>query len=123
MNAAEMRYFADDWAANWGKLDVAAIIAHFADDCLFVSPLAAEITGAAEVRGRTALERYWRQAAAPITSLRFDIRYVTCDEARREMVVVYTAHRNGTARMAAEVMRFDDDGRQVYGEALYGAML
>jgi hypothetical protein len=37
--------------------------------------------------------------------------------------VVYEANLNGERKRACEIMRFDESGRQIRGEALYGAVL
>lgn len=37
------------------------------------------------------------------------------------MLVVYDRLNDGKTVRACELMRFDSDGRQIYGEAMYGA--
>lgn len=32
--------FAAQWIANWNARDVEAVLSHFRDDCVFVSPVA-----------------------------------------------------------------------------------
>lgn len=44
------------------RSDAEWVLAHFAEDALFVSPLAARITGAGEIRGKAALRNYWQRA-------------------------------------------------------------
>ena len=39
--------FAAQWIANWNARDAEAVLAHFADDCVFESPIAQTITGEA----------------------------------------------------------------------------
>jgi hypothetical protein len=52
--------FARDWVTAWNRSDLEAI--HYADDAVFVSPLAATLTGDPEVRGKAALAAYWTTA-------------------------------------------------------------
>ncbi|NJR80285.1 nuclear transport factor 2 family protein [Sphingomonas sp. 36D10-4-7] len=117
-----MQAFARDWIANWNRRDVEAVLGHFTDDPVFISPLAATITGEREVRGKEALRAYWKRASAQSTSLRFDLIEAICDVPAQTLVVFYRAEKDGAARTAVEIMRFED-GRQVSGEALYGAAL
>lgn len=122
MTAEQMQEFARDWIANWNRRDVEAVLGHFADDPVFISPLASTITGEREVRGKEALRAYWNRASAESTTLRFDLIEAICDVAAQTLVVLYRAEKDGVARTAAEIMRFRE-GRQVSGEALYGAGL
>ena len=43
MNRKDMEMFAANWIANWNARDLDAILAHFAEDARFISPLAAEL--------------------------------------------------------------------------------
>ena len=45
------------------------------------------------------------------------------DERRRELVVICEANLNGERKRACEVMTFNAEGRQVRGEAMYGALI
>ncbi len=99
------------------------MLADFADDARFVSPRAAQVTVHAAVVGKAALDAYWRGAMAKFGPPRFRLDYVICDPARNEMVVVYDRLNDGKVTRACEIMRFDAAGRQIYGEAMYGAAL
>lgn len=37
--------FADAWIAAWNHHDLAAILSHYGEDTIFVSPAAARVTG------------------------------------------------------------------------------
>jgi hypothetical protein len=52
-----------------------------------------------------------------------EFNHATWDERRRELIVVYEANLNGEHKRACEIMQFDASGRQVRGEALYGAVI
>ena len=123
MDRQAARRFAENWIANWNRKDVLAVVGHFAEDAVFVSPRAASLAGSAVQRGRAALTAYWTAAAARIGSLHFVLDRVLWDEGGQELLVLYTAVINGEATRACELMRFGADGRQIYGEALYGAIV
>lgn len=119
---AAMR-FAEAWIANWNRRDVDAVLGHFAEDAAFVSPLAARYVGRPELRGKAELGGYWRAALARIEHLAFVLDHAAWDERRRELTVICTADLNGEKKRACEIMAFDPAGRQIRGEALYGAVL
>jgi ketosteroid isomerase-like protein len=123
MTRSEALAFARAWIDAWNRRDVAAVLAHFADDAVFTSPKAAVFVGDPVVRGKSALAAYWQRASAGVAELRFTLDRVVWDPEARELLVLYDARIDGTTRRACELMRFDADGRQVAGEALYGAEL
>ncbi len=121
MTRSEALAFARAWVDAWNRRDVAAVLAHFADDAVFTSPKAALFVGDAVVRGKPALAAYWQRASAGTAELRFTLDRALWDPEARELLVLYDARIDGTTRRACELMRFDEDRRQVAGEALYGA--
>lgn len=70
-----------------------------------------------------AMARSREDALARISSLEFKIDHAAWDERRRELNVVYEASLNGERKHACEIMQFDPAGRQIRGEALYGAII
>lgn len=120
MTRQELQQFAEEWIANWNSHDLEAILHHFAEDALFISPRAQAVTGQARIEGRQALRQYWSSALAAVPDLRFTLESATCDEASQTLVVHYIARLGGRSLRACELMRFDQ-GRQIYGEAYYGA--
>jgi steroid delta-isomerase len=115
--------FAEDWIAAWNRRDLDAVLAHYADDAQFVSPVARAVVGRPALHNKQELAAYWRGALARITTLQVRLDHAAWDERRRELVVVYEASLNGERKRACEIMRFDAAGRQVSGEALYGAVI
>jgi hypothetical protein len=99
------------------------VLAHYADDAQFVSPLARNFVGRPILRDKTELAVYWRAALERIKTLEFTLDHAAWDERRRELNVVYEANLNGERKRACEVMQFDASGRQIRGEALYGAVI
>jgi len=123
MSYAGMMRFAEIWVANWNRRDVEAVLSHFAEDAVFTSPLAARYAGRPELRGKAELGGYWRAALARIERLHFVLDHAAWDAERRELTVLCEADINGERKRACEIMTFDPAGRQIRGEALYGAVL
>jgi hypothetical protein len=123
MTYETMMSFAENWIDAWNRRDVDAVLAHYADDAQFVSPLARNFVGRPVLRDKTELAGYWRAALERIKILEFTLDHAAWDERRRELNVVYEANLNGERKRACEVMQFDASGRQIRGEALYGAVI
>lgn len=113
--------FAKAWAANWTKLDLDSILAHYAGDCTFRSPIASQAIGRSAITGRDDLENYWRTSTKRIVSIEFELDYCAWDPNRRTLVIVYTTNVNGSSRRATEISTFNAEGFIVDGEAMYGA--
>jgi len=119
----DMMAFAQRWIDAWNRRDVAAVLAHFADDARFVSPKAAAFVGTSVLEGKAALAAYWHTGLATLYRIEFVFDHALWDPAARTLVVVYQATLNDTTTRSCEIMRFDADGQQIAGEALYGAAL
>jgi len=98
--------FAESWVQAWNDHDLDAVLAHFAEDAVFSSPVAAQVVpeSAGVLRGKAALRAYWAAGLARIPDLRF------------EVVAVYTGidtlvlnYRNHVGGLVCEVLRFDGD--------------
>jgi len=96
--------FSDEWAAAWNRHDVDAVLAHFHDDVVFTSPVAAEIVAgsAGVVHGKTALREYWCAALEAVPDLRFDLVGVYAGVST--LVINY---RNQKGGLVCEVLEFD----------------
>ena len=123
MTRDDMQRFAEEWIAAWNRRDLDAVLAPFADDARFTSPRAVAILGTATATDKATLRRYWQAALDRHHTLVFTLYRVLCDVERREMVVVYERNLNGEKGRACELMRFDEAGRQIEGEAMYGALV
>lgn len=123
MTYETMMGFAESWIAAWNRRDVDAVLAHFAEQAEFVSPVASRFAGSSVLRNRKELGDYWRAALDRISTLEFRLDHASWDERRRELLVVYEADLNGERKRACEIMQFDKAGRQIRGEALYGAVI
>jgi ketosteroid isomerase-like protein len=87
MTYESMMIFADSWIAAWSRRDLEAVLAHFAEDAQFVSPVARNFTGRPVLRNKKELENYWRAALDSISVLEFKLDHATWDERRRELNV------------------------------------
>ena len=120
MTYESMMLFAETWIAAWNRRDIDAVLAHFAEEAEFVSPAAHKFVGRSVLQNRKEIDAYWRTALARISTLEFTLDHASWDERRRELNVVYDANLNGERKRACEIM-FEPEGRQIRGEALYGA--
>jgi ketosteroid isomerase-like protein len=116
----DMLRHAADWVAAWNRRDLDAVLAGYAEQVRFYSPLAQRITGSALVAGKQDLTAYWRTALDSHADLHFELVDVICDVEAQTMVVRYLAHLNGTVSRACEVFRFED-GVTTQAEAFRGA--
>jgi hypothetical protein len=96
--------FAGRWAAAWNSHDVDAVLAHFADDVVFTSPVAAQVVPetAGVLRGKAALRAYWSAALARVPDLHFEV--VGTYAGIEHLVINYRNHVGG---LVCEVLRFD----------------
>lgn len=98
------RAFVDQWLADWNAHDLDALLAHYADDVVFTSPLAARLLpGSGGVaRGTAALREYWTAGLAALPDLHFDVleHYVGVD-------TIVIRYRNQSGGVVSEVLEFD----------------
>ena len=108
--------FVAAWCANWCKVDIDAVVAHFADNAEMRSPLAIKLTGSPVVAGAENIRAYWQKAYGAIESADLKILNWSWDEAIARLTVWWQL---GDVR-ASEFMDFDSAGRVVRSEAFYG---
>jgi hypothetical protein len=106
MPTPEPQQFADDWVRAWNSHDVEAVLAHFHDDVVFSSPIAARVLpdSLGVVRGKEALRHYWTTALALLPDLHFEVIAVYRGEST--LVINYRNHRG---ELVNEVLTFDGD--------------
>ena len=97
--------FAATWASAWNARDLASVLAHFHEDVIFTSPIAAQIDPATSgiVRGKEALSSYWRAALAKNPHLHF-----TVTEVFEGIDSVFIRFRNEMGADRIEALRFRD---------------
>jgi uncharacterized protein (TIGR02246 family) len=107
--------FTDEWVRAWNAHDVEGVLAHFAEDVVFTSPVAVRVVpgSGGVVRGKQALRAYWTAALARVPDLHFEViaAYVGVDT----LVINY---RNRSGGLVNEVLAFDGD-LVVAGHATY----
>jgi ketosteroid isomerase-like protein len=109
--------WAEQWIEEWNRRDVEAVLAHFADDVEFCSPLVVGVTGRSNgiVRGKDELRDYWVIALESHPDLHFEL-----DDVHVGVDAIAIHYRNA-GRATTEVAVFDADGRVARGWGLYGA--
>ncbi|BBO02981.1 MULTISPECIES: nuclear transport factor 2 family protein [Bradyrhizobium] len=116
MNRAAAERFVAAWCASWCKVDIDAVVAHFAENAQMRSPLALTLTGSPVVAGIENIRAYWRKAYGHIESADLRILSWSWDNAIARLTVWWQL---GDTR-ASEFMDFDATGRVVRSEAFYG---
>lgn len=98
--------FANAWVQAWNAHDVEGVLAHFHDDVVFSSPVAARILPASEgvVRGKAALRHYWTEALKSLPDLHFEL----IDVYRGQSLLVIN-YRNQRGGLVNEVLAFDGE--------------
>lgn len=98
--------FAQDWVDAWNRHDVEAVLAHFHDDVVFTSPVAAQVVpdSGGVIRGKSALRDYWVSALAQLPDLHFEVVGVYLGVS--SLVINYRNHRG---KLVNEVLIFDGD--------------
>lgn len=116
MDRAAAGRFVETWCANWRKVDIDAVVAHFAENAEMRSPLALKLTDSPVVAGAENIRAYWRKAYGHIASADLKILSWSWDAAIARLTVWWQL---GDTR-ASEFMDFDAAGRVVRSEAFYG---
>lgn len=116
MDLAAAKRFAETWHANWCKVDIDAVVSHFAKDAEMRSPLAEKLTGSPVVKGSEEIRQYWKKAYGHMKSADLHLLSWSWDKPMRRLTVWW---RLDKAR-ASEYMDFDETGRVIRSEAFYG---
>ncbi|ORA98217.1 DUF4440 domain-containing protein [Mycolicibacter minnesotensis] len=108
--------FSRDWVRAWNSHDVEAVLAHFHDDVVFTSPVAAQMypETAGVIRGKSELRRYWSGALQRIPELLFVV-----EDVYRGIDTLVINYRNQNGGLVNEVLRFADDGLVIEGHGTY----
>ncbi len=108
MTPADARKFAQGWIADFNSRDVERILAHYAEDVHFTSPIIRHVMGdmTGKVTGKQALREYFTKAIAAAPDLHFDLGDV--HQGVNGMTICYHNHRN---QRVAETIQFDLDDK------------
>ncbi|WP_249147372.1 nuclear transport factor 2 family protein [Bradyrhizobium sp. AUGA SZCCT0177] len=116
MDRAAAGRFVEAWCASWCKVDIDAVVSHFAENAEMRSPLAIKLTDSPVVAGLENIRAYWRKAYGHIESADLKILSWSWDDTIARLTVWWQL---GDTR-ASEFMDFDAAGRVVRSEAFYG---
>ena len=116
MDRATGGRFVEAWCASWRKVDIDAVVSHFAENAEMRSPLALKLTESPVVAGAENIRAYWRKAYGHVASADLKILSWSWDAAIARLTVWWQL---GDSR-ASEFMDFDGAGRVVRSEAFYG---
>lgn len=107
--------FARQWCGNWNSHDLNRVLAHFTNDVLFTSPVAAQLMPGTDGRlmGKAALRAYWEAGLRRIPDLRFTIERVFGG-----VDTVVIQYRNQKSAVVSEVLRLRD-GKIAEGHGTY----
>ena len=116
MPTPDPQTYAEQWVRAWNAHDVEAVLAHFRDDVLFTSPVAARVLpeSSGVVRGKDALRHYWTTALKSLPDLQFEV--VGVYHGQSTLVINYRNHRG---ELVNEVLTFDDEGLVAEGHGTY----
>jgi len=114
MTPAEARQFAHDWIAGWNSHDLERILAHYAEDIVFLSPMAEARVGNGRVVGKPALRAYWSRSLQALPQLAFDLEDVLTGH--DSLTILYRSNRSGRV---AESFEFAPSGAVVRAFACY----
>ena len=91
----EARDLAQHWIQAWNSHDLDAILSHYSEDVVLVSPVAAKLLGdpAGMVKGKAALRAYFQKGLEFYPQLKFDLVDVMWG---LFSVVLYYTNQNST---------------------------
>lgn len=104
----DAKQFADEWIETWNARDLEKILTHYADDVVFLSPVAQRVVGNGRVEGIAALRAYWSKALSVHTDLHFTLEDVLVGH--QCLTIVY---RNQRGQRVGETVEFGADGKVV----------
>ncbi|NMF59252.1 nuclear transport factor 2 family protein [Pseudanabaena yagii] len=102
--------FAEDWIRTWNSHDLDAILSHYSEDIVLISPIATRILNepSGKVSGKTALRAYFQKGLAFYPELKFELIDIIWGISS---IVLYYINQNGVK--AAEFMEIDAEGKVV----------
>lgn len=103
-----MNHLAEAWVQAWNSHDLDAIMAHYADDIVFYSPIIQKLNNdpSGRLTGKAALRAYFEKGLAAYPDLHFDLYHVL--EGVGSVVLYYKSINN---RLSAEMMVLDAHGK------------
>jgi hypothetical protein len=114
---ADAKAFAHRWIAAWNSHDLDAIMSHYAEDVVLISPTAARLLEdpSGTVEGHTALRNYFKRGLEVYPNLYFELLDVMFG-----LSSVVVCYKNQKGTKTAEFMEFSEEGRVTRVVANYG---
>ena len=108
---------AQHWIQAWNSHDLDAIMSHYSEDVVLVSPVAAKLLGdpAGTVKGKAALRSYFQKGLEFYPKLKFDLVDVMWG---LSSLVLYYTNQNSTK--SGELMEVGEDRKITRVVANYG---
>jgi ketosteroid isomerase-like protein len=115
MEPADAQEFAAEWARAWNARDLESLVAHYADDVVFTSPVADRLVpgSGGVVQGKPALRAYFAEGLRRIPDLHFEVV-----EVYSGVDVLVINFRDQRGHLVNEVLTFRE-GRVVRGQGTY----
>lgn len=112
------RKFADEWIAAWNSHDLEQIMAHYADNVVLISPVAAKLLNdpSGAVKGKQALRAYFKKGLEAYPQLKFELIETMWG---LSSVVLHYVNQKGTK--SGEFVEMDSAGKIVKAVANYSA--
>lgn len=112
----QARAFAEHWVEAWNSHDLDAIVSHYEDDVVLVSPIAAKILNdrSGTAIGKAQLRQYFKQGLEVYPDLKFELIDVMWG---LSSVVLYYINQKGTK--AGEFMEINATGKVTKASANY----
>jgi len=116
VDLADAQRFAQQWVDAWNAHDLDGVLAHFADDAEFASPVAAQLLPETHgiLRGKEAIRGYWAIGLERIPDLRFEVIDVY---AGVDVLVIH--YRNHVGGLVNEVLHLNAAGLVQRGYGTY----
>jgi hypothetical protein len=113
---SEGKEFARKWVAAWNSHDLDAIMSHYDEDVVLISPAAAKILNdpAGTVEGTTALRSYFKRGLELYPNLHFELLDVMCG-----LCSIVVCYKNQKGTKTAEFMEFAKNGKVIRVVANY----
>jgi ketosteroid isomerase-like protein len=102
------RDLAAQWVHAWNSHDLTAIMTHYAEEVVLVSPVAARVLNdpLGTVKSKDALRAYFQTGLEAYPNLKFDLLDIMWG---LSSVVLYYVNQNGTK--TGELMELDSNGK------------
>src|ERR1700676_724489 len=105
---ADAEQFAHRWIAAWNSHEHDAIMSHYAEDIVLISPTAARLLEdpSGIVKGDTALRKYFKRGLEVYPNLQFELLDVMFG-----LSSIVVCYKNQKGTKTAEFMEFGKEGR------------